>query len=92
MYDRKLRVPKRLDRSSKINIYNFSLANIWIVKKAVQDMENAIKEYVSVIKDGMESLARKNHVQEIALEMENVSMECVPVTKTLKANFVMNSK
>lgn len=59
---------------------------------AVQDTENVIKDFVSVIKDGMENLARKKLVQEIALVMENVTMEFVPVIKTLKVNFAMNSK
>ena len=58
----------------------------------VSAMENVIKECASAIQDGAERIVLKKLVQEIALEMENVLMEYVYATRTLRENYVMNMR
>lgn len=57
-----------------------------------QVMENAIREFASVIQDGMERPALRKTALEIALETVNVQMEYVNAIRTSKEKLAVNLK
>ena len=80
-----------MDGTSKLYLI-LSHVNIMHARMTVMVMENVIREYAIVIKDGKEKHVLKRCALEIVQVMENVSTVCVYAIRISKEKHAANMK